>query len=185
MPNLTPVRRPAGLTLIELLVALLVLSILITLAVPGIHELLLKQRVRNQSQLFQLALYQARSEAIRRVQEVTLCATDTELRCAAEQRSWSNGWLLFVDHQRNRQFDADDQLLAEGAPLNEGMRLYWNRGRALEFDARGQSVGHNGTFVVCAGVEDRFSRKLILANTGRVRLQSDDALNNCRGYPKA
>lgn len=66
-----------GLTLIELLIGLVVMTLLTTLAVPGFQSLREQFTVRSAGMAIYADLQQARSEAIKRNREVTVCFTNS------------------------------------------------------------------------------------------------------------
>ncbi|NCA69853.1 MAG: prepilin-type N-terminal cleavage/methylation domain-containing protein [Sphingobacteriia bacterium] len=65
-----PRRAHAGFTLIELMVALLVVAILISLSAPMMRDLVTRNRLKTAAQAFAEDLQWTRSEAIRRNQEL-------------------------------------------------------------------------------------------------------------------
>ncbi|GGB36033.1 hypothetical protein GCM10011502_06390 [Oceanisphaera marina] len=62
-----------GLTLIELLVGVVVVAVLLSLAVPRFHSLSQQQKLRSAGMALYSDLQLARSEAIKRHKEVTVC----------------------------------------------------------------------------------------------------------------
>ncbi len=172
-------KQQSGLTLIELLVALSVLIIVVSLTAPSLQQLLLKQRLNNLNNRLLINLTQARSEAIRRGQYVFFCAAGQNQACAVDQKNWHNGWLLFVDLDLNRQYSPADILLAEEPSLKSPLILNWNRSRGVRFDPRGQTVGFNGSFNLCSSTPISLSRKIVLSNTGRSRSMVSNGSDRC------
>lgn len=78
-------RRLAGFTLPEALVALLLMSILSSLAVPMIREMVQNYRVKTASFELFLTLTYARSEAIKRASPVTVTPSGS---------GWETGWRI-------------------------------------------------------------------------------------------
>lgn len=66
------VLRPRGLTLVELMIAIVVAAILATLAVPSFVELMQRQRLQSAASGLMADLQYARTEAQRRRSAVTL-----------------------------------------------------------------------------------------------------------------
>jgi type IV fimbrial biogenesis protein FimT len=81
--------RPAGFTIIELMVSLVVLGILVTVAIPSFNDLVLSTRIKSAASDLYGALSLARSEAIKRNANVTV----GPLTGGAE---WANGWQVKV-----------------------------------------------------------------------------------------
>lgn len=64
-------KRPAGFTLIEVLIAMAVMALLIFAATPGYREWMLNTQVRNAAESLQNGLQLARMEAIRRNRNIS------------------------------------------------------------------------------------------------------------------
>ena len=98
-------KRARGFTLIELLVVMAVVAIMVRYAYPSWQKLIRGSRLSGQSTSLLTSLYQARSEAIRRVQYVTVCPSSYgnggALACTANS-TWANGWIVFVPSSANQ-----------------------------------------------------------------------------------
>ena len=92
-------QRHSGFTLIELMIAIMVLAILVSIGIPNFTEAIRNNRTTAQANDLMTALVYARSEATKRGLPVTVCAADTaRTGCAgATTANWANGWLIFVD----------------------------------------------------------------------------------------
>jgi len=77
--------RAAGFTLVELMLALTVLGILASLALPSLSDLVKGQRVKTASSDVYASLIYARSEAIKRAADVTVVPN-------APSGDWATGW---------------------------------------------------------------------------------------------
>ena len=98
-----------GLTLIELLVGVVVVAVLLTLAVPPFHSLAQQQKVRSAGMTLYSDLQLARSEAIKRNKDVTVCFSGSgttdwnyhikELAQASDCDSGVNHDISVVEHQ--------------------------------------------------------------------------------------
>ena len=103
-------RREAGLTLIELLVAITVFVILSTLAVPAYRVITESSHVADESNSLASSLWLARSQAIEDGEPVTICPSSTGNSCT--ETSWQDGWIVFTDYN-------DDQTVDAGDPVRE------------------------------------------------------------------
>jgi len=80
-----------GFTLIELLVTLAVAVILITVAVPNYQMFVMNNRMATQANDLITALNMARSEAVKRAANVTVCAGTN---CPGTANAWPQGWIV-------------------------------------------------------------------------------------------
>ncbi len=106
----TPAR---GFTLIELLVTITVMAIVLGFGVPGFQSVVNGNRLAAAANEAVANLQTARMEAIRRNHRVVVCASSnanagTAATCA---NSDIDGWIIFVDKDRNDAFNAGDTLL--------------------------------------------------------------------------
>ena len=85
----------AGFTLVELMVTLFIAAILFTVAVPTFTETIATNRLTTQANDIVAAVTSARSEAIVRNQNISLCRIDTatDTTCSASSGAWEN-WLI-------------------------------------------------------------------------------------------
>jgi type IV fimbrial biogenesis protein FimT len=89
-------RRTAGFTLIELMVAIVVLAVLLALAVPNFNDASLSARLNGFANSLVAAAQIARSEAIKRNETITLCTSSDGDACAASG-GWEQGWIVITD----------------------------------------------------------------------------------------
>lgn len=113
--------RQNGISLVELLVALSIVALTLTLGVPNFYDSRTSVH-RNQAMLGILSsLTLARSEAARRAVSVRVCASDNGLACSgANPPVWEDGWIVFTDVDGDGTLDAgtDEMIHTEqfGAP---------------------------------------------------------------------
>ena len=79
--------KSKGLSIFELLVTLLLLSISLTIFLPSFNETIKEQRLRQVSTEFRSAIVLARSEAVKRNTNLGLVPKGT----------WSQGWCVNID----------------------------------------------------------------------------------------
>ncbi|HEY9146629.1 MAG TPA: GspH/FimT family pseudopilin [Thiobacillus sp.] len=80
-----------GFTLIELLVTLAVAVILLTVAVPNYQMFVMNSRMASQANELVGALSLARSEAVKRGAQVSVCASSDGSSCTG---GWQQGWIV-------------------------------------------------------------------------------------------
>jgi len=99
-----------GFTIIELMMTITVLGLLLGVAVPSFLETVRNNRLISRNNEFIGALNMARSEALKRSDSVSICASADEATCS-ETNDWGTGWILFTDPNANGTFEAPDELL--------------------------------------------------------------------------
>ncbi len=120
LPGMLPHRgsRSAhvGVTLIELMVAMVIMAILLAVGVPSFRSLLAGNRLSSSSNELVSALALARSEAVRRGARITVCKSADGATCTTAG-GWQGGWLVFTDSTRapaNATVDAGEAIIARG-----------------------------------------------------------------------
>ena len=88
-------RRLHGFSLLELMMTLTVAAILFGVGVPSFIDTIRSNRAATNINELSTAFAIARSEAIRRGANVTVCRSSDDATCGA---SWADGWIVFVDN---------------------------------------------------------------------------------------
>jgi len=84
-----------GFTIIELMIVVTLTAVLLAIAVPNFRDAIKKNQVTSNANGLVAALQRARSEAITRREEITVCAGDTSVAAPACSGSdWHKGWLV-------------------------------------------------------------------------------------------
>jgi type IV fimbrial biogenesis protein FimT len=172
----------AGFTLLELLVALVLVAILASLAVPTFETSV--QRTRHQAGLNNVIgmLSLARGEAVSRSVPVTVCVSADAATCDGAATTWESGWLVFEDNgagggtARNGKREAGEELINIGEPARRTISIRtvnFPSGRFVTFDPVGM-VGSRGTFVVCDERGTTHASALVLNISGQARLAQDN-----------
>lgn len=90
----------SGFTLVELMVTVAIVGILIAVAVPSFDSLLSTNTAEAAADRLTSSLAYARSEAVTRSANVTVCSkADGANTCATgtDSNDWSNGWLTYIE----------------------------------------------------------------------------------------
>jgi type IV fimbrial biogenesis protein FimT len=88
--------RERGFTLIELLVTIAIAVILTGLAASPMSKMFASNRVQTEASSFVGDLMLARTEAVKRGQGVSLCASADGATCLGTN-TWNSGWIIFPD----------------------------------------------------------------------------------------
>ncbi|MDT8370865.1 MAG: Tfp pilus assembly protein FimT/FimU [Gammaproteobacteria bacterium] len=165
--------RAQGLTLIELLIVIAIISILASLAAPSFNALIRKQQVNGEANVLFSLVHLARTEAIKRNSVVTICKSNDANQCGG---NWSDGWIVFQDNDKDGSRDAGETLISSGT-IGYGYQLSWTAfgsNNYIRFTPQGLTLSQNGSFKLCPGDGDaRYARAVIISKTARVRLPKD------------
>jgi len=163
--------RQQGVTVLELLLAMMVAAILATVAIPAWESASAYGRGAAEMNRFAADLAYARSAAIARGHVVALCTSRDGHECSTSP--WDDGWIVYVDSDHDHVREAGETLLREEDGFGNADSLRGNRlvAHRLAFRRDGLPQGlHDGT-VTFTPHPDRpaLHRCLIIARTGRVR----------------
>ena len=112
------VNKQKGFSLVELVIALAVLSIVLSLAAPSFSDSMQNARISARYNEMVSAMQLARSEAVKRNTPVAICARDSDSTCG---NAWGNGLLVFVDNGATpNSLEADEEILRIVEPAQVG-----------------------------------------------------------------
>ncbi|SBV35430.1 putative type IV pilus assembly protein fimt [uncultured Stenotrophomonas sp.] len=168
MPT-TPPNRHVGITLVEVIVCVCVLSISAAIALPSMAPLVERQRAISAGNALLTQLAMTRMAAITHRSHAALCPSTNSLTCNAGT-DWSGGWLLFLDRDGNRRPDnVGDILHADNTPPSRHLRLTSSTGRhQVRYLPDGRSAGTNLTIAICNRKGELLS-SVIVNTAGRAR----------------
>jgi type IV fimbrial biogenesis protein FimT len=167
-----------GFTLIEMLIALVVLAVLIVVSAPAFRELIANNRMLSQVYAMRAALNSARSEALAQRTNVTFCRSDNGNTCSGE---WKDGYIAFTD--LNGDGTVDDPNDPDGDQIFVAKVLdadyldvikYSNAQNRVRFNSRGYARNFEGTFTICDYREEPEARGIIVTAGGVVRAAVED-----------
>ncbi len=175
-----------GFTLTELLTALAVAAIGLSLAAPGFQELTSSSRRTTSINSLVSTLHRARSEAVTRNQQVTVCPSDNGTSCV-DGAAWNDGWIAFPDPDQDRQVSGDEQVLVAGPGVQRLNIDSEEFGDFIVFRPSGRIMVNNvaensGQFTFCDDGGAGKARVAIIEASGHPRLsevQFDGAAPNC------
>jgi type IV fimbrial biogenesis protein FimT len=161
------IKTSRGFTIVEMMFAVMVLAVLVSLAVPSFIEIINSNRVTAQNNNFVTALNYARSEALRQVRSVAVCASSDNATCSAAT-DWSTGWIAFTDLNSDGALNGSDTMLQAWPATGNGMALNSTTRSFVRYGSNGVASGTE-TFTLkksgCSGVK---AREITISTTGRV-----------------
>lgn len=166
-------QRYYAFTLIELLIAISIVSILFGYGLPSFNQMLERKKVSINVERLVQTIQLSRHTAITKNTKVTLCPINNSLQCTSD---WSNGYMSFVDIQGDREFNDNDTLLYQHFSQDEKSTLSWRAfgyRRSLQWLETGITNHQNGSFVFCYNNKSELSRGVYMTKSGRVRTSKD------------
>jgi type IV fimbrial biogenesis protein FimT len=163
--------RQRGFNMLELLIAIGILGVITAIAVPSFQSISINSSLSTETNDLVSSLRQARSEAAKQGQNVTVCAANVNFTACSGAGDWSTGWLI-VDSAANviRVREAlDSDTATEMAIAGAAGLIVFNR-NGFSSNAR--------TIKLCGrdGAAQR-ARGVIISIDGRVRLATDSDNN--------
>ena len=187
------------------MIVVAIVAILAAIAAPNMNSFFISNRLSSGANDFMTALQQARSESIRRGENVVMRRKSATFQACTPtgNHDWTCGWELFVDLDGDKQRDtgagSEEELIRVGQRVSGEMTLYAsakaaNAANAIVFVSSGRvkvtSAGVNpafgeAIFVLCHGNQTSSSGQsrslaLIVNPAGGVRL----AATNASGQPQ-
>lgn len=166
--------KAMGITLLELLTVLLMLSISLAAAVPSLTYSNENSLRRAQMGVLIRSLHLARTTAIASRRTTTFCASRDRINCDGH---WHEGTILFKDANNNHRRDEDETILDTAYKFDGNATLHWQasgrRNAFIRFSPQGEAKEF-GTFTYCpASGNLRHAGLLVINRQGRIHIGRD------------
>lgn len=174
-----------GFTLIELVVTVAVAGILLGVGVPSFVEAIRDGRLSSETTCLNLAILAARSEAVRRSANVTVCPYGGPDTCGTD---WSQGQLVFTEGATapttgdlsQAVVDTDSTIIRSCPPLHDNNTILaiasadrnvanTDERQFIRYNRQGRSNWNPGFFVVCDNRDAIRWKALNVGGSGDVR----------------
>ena len=177
--------RQCGHSMVEVIMAMSILSGVTAIAVPEMSRLLASVRLRSAMHSIADGLHLARSEAVRRNVRVVMCKSTDGKQCT-KSGDWAQGWIVFHDLNNSGNVDNGETVIYREAPADATLRMtgndeiedyvsYSTLGKAKQLSGAFQA----GTFTVCSVSAGRTDAYLVIFGIlGRPRVQKS-VVSNC------
>ncbi len=173
-------RQTPGFSALELLVTMTVATILLATGVPAIKNYSWNLRMKTAMDVLQTDLNLARAHAISHNQQTVICPA-TAIKGCSGRPDWHHGWIVFTDLNGDRHKQNGEPLLKYSGPI-ESLNISSSRSRKLiRFYPNGTAPGSNVSIRFCDKRGTGHARKILVSNTGRIRLDTKVARStaNC------
>ena len=166
-------RRENGFTLIELMIAVGLMGLLLSTAVPALDLFMSNARQTGAINDFVSSIHQARSTAVTTNARVTICPSSGGTNCEAV--GWNEGWIVFSDRDSDRNVDTDENIIASSGSTSgltiqssqfPAFIMYRPNGRVLNASLNGSS----GSFTVYDKRGASHAKVMVIDLSGRPRL---------------
>lgn len=155
-----------GVTLIEQIMVVVIVSVLTAVAMPSLVRLLRRNQVQVAQMDFFSALQHARGMAVTTGKSVLFCPSHDGMRCSGETR-WESGWLIAHDRDRDGQPDATPLRTKIGYT---GITILGDSSRRLvRFRSDGSASGTTNTLRFCSRGQPDQTLLVVISNVGRIR----------------
>ena len=166
-----------GLTLLNLLIALFIISLLLTIGIPNfVHLIHRAQRDNAYRELMRLIQF-SRNQAVHHGQQVILCPSIDQHQCTSD---WHHPLIIFVDSNSNETREEEEKLLQHRTLIkkNYPATIVWKASgslRYIRYQADGRTHNQNGRLTYCLqNTKTIYAAQVIIYLTGRARRGSDE-----------
>ncbi len=165
-----------GFTVIELMIAVAVVALLLTVGVPSFSSIIEQNQLSTQVNDLISTLQYARSESIKTGRSITVCKSINGASCITSG-GYEGGWIVFIENSPvNGDFDVGEQLLKVHEALNSNLTLRANSSFAnfiSYLPTGGVTSTTDGHFVLCKKSDISKSRAVFITTSGRARVAKD------------
>lgn len=175
-------KTSSGLTLIELLVAVVLFVILVALAAPNMQSFMRSNRLTAATNDLVASLNLARSAAVKRTTAVKICISNVaQDDCDTGTGNWENGWITFIDADNDNIIDSSEKVLRVSRSLAGGTTIrspQFGTGITITFKSDGSasdgSTSVAGSFKICdEEANAKRARGINISQTGLISAAKD------------
>lgn len=156
-----------GMSHVELMIAVALVTVLSVTALPGVNDMMDRNKVMGTRHQLLTDFNFARNTAVNTYRRVVICPSSDEQSCNG-QTNWNDGWIIFQDFDGDAERSTSERLLRV-AKLN--MRIDVNSGQRdrFRFYPDGTAPGSTGSVYLCIQDESKMGHRLVVSNVGRIR----------------
>lgn len=164
-------RRNSGFTLIELMMAVLIMGIVLAIAVPSVRAYMNNARLINAGNDLVADMALARAEAVRTGYVATVCRSSNQTACETSGNDWAVGRIVFSDLDSDGVLDTGENILRKVSALNSAVTMTASAASLFRVSftpSGGRTRGSSDvTFTVCASGQKQ--RQITVSASGRTQ----------------
>jgi len=190
-------RNQLGLSLLEVVIAVAVAGLLLSLAVPSFQAMQARRAVAAAIATIESDFALARSEAIRQGHSVTICNSSTAGQCVADATSgdddWTTGWIIYAQPTTSGTSSSSSSNSSSGAsstapastassPLRvqgrlAGIKSIQATDNQFTFRPTGLGKSTSERIVITPQADATRARLLCMSTAGRLRMAAEGAMS--------
>ncbi len=152
--------KQSGFTLVELMIALAIAAILLTIGVPSFENQMRNSRLTAAANDFVASVQLARSAAIKHRRNARIVS--------ANGTNWGNGWTVWVDKNSNNAQEGDE-VLRVFDPVDASGKITFSAAAQGSFIFSGTGMVDNmGSLTLCDTRTGETGRIITISAAGRV-----------------
>ena len=164
--------RQNGFTLFELIVAIAIAALLVSVGVPNMRAMIMDNRIITHANQFVATINAARSSAVRYQRPAIICSTanfDAATPTCSGSTDWSDGWIVWVDKNLDATTTADE-IVVVSPPLGGSVSMNGGSANRFSYDARGFGTAPGDAMNVCDDRSGETGRVIRVNAAGRVHI---------------
>ena len=164
--------RQNGFTLFELLVALAIAALLVTVGVPNMRAMIMDNRIISEANHFVATINAARSSAVRYQRPAIVCSTSNysaAVPTCSGSTDWSDGWMVWVDKNLDAATTADEVIVVS-PPVSGSVTMTSGSANRFSYDSRGFGTAAADAISFCDDRSGETGRVIRVNAAGRVHI---------------
>ncbi|WP_158967921.1 GspH/FimT family pseudopilin [Paraglaciecola sp. L3A3] len=158
-----------GVTLVELMISLAILTIILTSVGPSIQSILIKNRIVAEINEISSVIQFARHQAIDEQTIVTICPSKDYTNCTTD---WNDAKMVFIDDDDNNERGAAEELLVS-IPAVSNTNIMTGPAVVLTFEETGEAGIATEILLCHKDKQAEYARSLSITLQGRVKMSTD------------
>lgn len=158
-----------GLTLLELLMALAIVSILLTVVAPAATDIVRKSKITAEINQLSAIIRYARTHAIITNNTVTICPSINHSVC---QPSWTSPLIVFIDTNNNFIRDDNEAIITAKQGSHEQHKIKGPQ-KPIRFYETGTNASPSSLILCPIDNDNNYARAIIVSLQGRTRVSKD------------